>query len=1024
MKRINHKALLFYVVFSTGVTLQCVAQFGGGPVTTPTINPISGQGPYCTNENSIFTVTLPQGCTFINWRFVGGTIEYFNGSSASTQSITARFSANGTLYAQCSCGETSKPITVVSPPSVSASANPETVTAGSQVTLTASGTAATYSWTGNGLVQTTGATVTAIPPEGENYYTATGTSATEGCYNQSTVKVTATAAPLDAGPDRTYCRDAGPVDLTSWGLNLSAGSWSGPTGSISNGFVILANLSTGTHTFTYTRTADGKSDGILLTVIQTEEGHISPNITSNCEVASGSLTLQAYDGTIQFWEKSTDDGINWLKVSSATGGFETAPTINFSVSAETWFRASVKKDVCAVSFTDHVEVVPKNPFGGSISFTEIYQTCGQAKGIIRHDNGRGDTFTWEENTGSGWVPITGATNPYSFDVSSSRTFRVRAETSGCATKYTNELSVYTNSVAGRVRTSSGSTAVCGSFNGNLLLVGTNIGTVTKWQYSTDNSNWSDIASSSGKTVLSYTASEPVNYFRVFVTLDDCAPAVTPAFRLNVDPPTKPGAVTMALEKYPSETINGVLTFYPQFQLSGYRGTIQNWWQETETERTEIDVQTNVLDAVVTETTGFSAQVKNGVCDPLVSGRAIFFVNKAFLGVQQLVLGSSLSAYEGYSYIIKTGDGLELRDGFSFQANSGQQFFVLLDGNYSTPPSDHNYVMQEAVTVDGIKNDGDIYFLNASQKTSSISYFDGLGKLIQQVERRMSPTEKDVVTPMTYDDFGRNVVSFLSFTDEETSGYFKEDAVTKQRDFYLNPPPKIAATDYPFSVSVLEKSPVNRLLEQGSPGTEWQPDLGHTVKYEYQANDGESVKLWRVNENGMPVFVDEAGVSQFYKEGTLIVNVTQDEDGGRIRQYMDEFGRVVLKQVQLDDEWLETYYVYDKFGLLRYVIQPEGSARLTGNPDADFLHKWTFQYEYDQKGRAVVKKVAGGAPLFLVYDNRDRVVLLQDGNQRERNEWTFNKYDAFNRVVISGIYKHDGTGIISREDISALISADS
>jgi hypothetical protein len=51
---------------------------------------------------------------------------------------------------------------------------------------------------------------------------------------------------------------------------------------------------------------------------------------------------------------------------------------------------------------------------------------------------------------------------------------------------------------------------------------------------------------------------------------------------------------------------------------------------------------------------------------------------------------------------------------------------------------------------------------------------------------------------------------------------------------------------------------------------------------------------------------------------------------------------------------------------------------------------------------VIKKLPGAAPVYMVYDLRDRLVLTQDGHQRTTNQWMFTKYDCFNRPVMNGI----------------------
>jgi hypothetical protein len=68
----------------------------------------------------------------------------------------------------------------------------------------------------------------------------------------------------------------------------------------------------------------------------------------------------------------------------------------------------------------------------------------------------------------------------------------------------------------------------------------------------------------------------------------------------------------------------------------------------------------------------------------------------------------------------------------------------------------------------------------------------------------------------------------------------------------------------------------------------------------------------------------------------------------------------------------------------------------------------FLYKYDARRRMTAKKVPGGDWVYMVYDKRDRLVLTQDANQRVTNEWLFTKYDAFNRPIMTGVYKHTGT----------------
>src|SRR5690606_23360196 len=103
-----------------------------------------------------------------------------------------------------------------------------------------------------------------------------------------------------------------------------------------------------------------------------------------------------------------------------------------------------------------------------------------------------------------------------------------------------------------------------------------------------------------------------------------------------------------------------------------------------------------------------------------------------------------------------------------------------------------------------------------------------------------------------------------------------------------------------------------------------------------------------------------------------------------------------------DGWLNTYYLYDGFGRLRCVIQPEGVKALNSNNwNLDFssgkiLAEQCFQYAYDSYSRMVVKKVPGAGAVNMVYDARDRLVLTQDANLEEKGKWMYNTYDNLNR----------------------------
>ena len=68
-----------------------------------------------------------------------------------------------------------------------------------------------------------------------------------------------------------------------------------------------------------------------------------------------------------------------------------------------------------------------------------------------------------------------------------------------------------------------------------------------------------------------------------------------------------------------------------------------------------------------------------------------------------------------------------------------------------------------------------------------------------------------------------------------------------------------------------------------------------------------------------------------------------------------------------------------------------------------LDLYAFQYKYDGRNRCIWKKLPGAGYMEMVYDNADRLVFSQDGNQRAltSGNWTYYKYDGLNRLTEQG-----------------------
>ena len=153
-------------------------------------------------------------------------------------------------------------------------------------------------------------------------------------------------------------------------------------------------------------------------------------------------------------------------------------------------------------------------------------------------------------------------------------------------------------------------------------------------------------------------------------------------------------------------------------------------------------------------------------------------------------------------------------------------------------------------------------------------------------------------------------------------------------------------------------------------------------------------------------------SDVYPSGSLLVEKTFDEHGNPVVEYKDKSGRLLLKSVYNTPDWMLTYYVYDEMGRLRCVIPPKATQAIWSNwiMTQAVMDELCFRYEYDERGRMVVKKVPGAGPVFMVYDTRNRLVLSQDSLLRAGSpvKWMYTLYDELNRPLATGLWNNSSS----------------
>ncbi|MDX1718528.1 MAG: DUF6443 domain-containing protein [Salegentibacter mishustinae] len=299
------------------------------------------------------------------------------------------------------------------------------------------------------------------------------------------------------------------------------------------------------------------------------------------------------------------------------------------------------------------------------------------------------------------------------------------------------------------------------------------------------------------------------------------------------------------------------------------------------------------------------------------------------------------------------------------------------------------------------------------KIETVTYYDGLGRPKQSIGVGAGGDLEDLVTPVEYDSYGRQEKEYLPFAATSQKGQIYTDPITDVTNFYNTN--KYENTTNPYSKKQLESSPLNRVLAEGAPGNQWALGSENEIEFSFEANGSNEVRMLSVSfTNGdyrEPTLSDKG----YYPAGTLYKAVVYDEEhdpsnkNHSTEEFKDKQGRVVLKRTYADfagqtEVTHDTYYVYDDYGNLTYVLPPKMNA--TNNQLTSLLSNLDalgYQFEYDRRNRLVEKQMPGKGKEFIVYNQLDQPILTQDALQREKNIWLYTKYDALGRVTSTGKY---------------------
>ena len=282
--------------------------------------------------------------------------------------------------------------------------------------------------------------------------------------------------------------------------------------------------------------------------------------------------------------------------------------------------------------------------------------------------------------------------------------------------------------------------------------------------------------------------------------------------------------------------------------------------------------------------------------------------------------------------------------------------------------------------------------------TTIHYYDDLGRETQQVKKGYTAKGNDLVTNQWLNASGKSIKEGLPVYVTHSGNYLNELLIDSLLFLQYN--------DSAFRVYDYELSALERLNETRGPGGAWWIHGGYY--YDYFPNFQVDIPEY----NAACFIVGKDNILKRlkdYQDGSLSV-IDKSGNGDSFIEFHDKTGRVVLirRRSSIPYDYCDNYFVYDNWGQLIYILPPLAVDSLSNDSiwksSDSILREYAYYYEYDGFHRQTLVRLPGCEPVYKIYDTNGNVALQQNGNQRNRNEWTYQVYDAFGRVVELGICK--------------------
>jgi hypothetical protein len=291
------------------------------------------------------------------------------------------------------------------------------------------------------------------------------------------------------------------------------------------------------------------SSSVYLSVKPTKSGSIFATNNSICSGGQVELTLSGQQGSVNKWQRSTDN-VNWTNISNTT----TSLIETISSSGTYYYRVEVQTPNCGsavYSSSKTITVISGTPpVGGSVSSNAHSSTTNS--GTLTLSSYTGTIVKWQKSTNDGitWTDITNTTSTYSYSNITTKTlFRAQLQNGTCGYAYSSNgsVSIITETISGTISIPTGlsvrpTVKLYSVINGVETLIQTvTVGTTGTYTLSPTSYN------TTYKVVPQYSAT---------LTSTDLTNLLNEAKNVNVPPVLPAGLVLTTGPKMRSGDING------------------------------------------------------------------------------------------------------------------------------------------------------------------------------------------------------------------------------------------------------------------------------------------------------------------------------------------------------------------------------------------------------------------------------------------------------------------------------------